>query len=1609
MVETDGSEDIDVDAMSLDPSEVLASDVLPADGVETVVARLRLEADSAPSVMRRARLLLEIAELEERAGNEAAAAKEYLAAFNADPEFREPLEGLLRLLERRRSQDNMGPLVDALVHSAETADDKARAFLVQAAFFGLVQSDWVGAKGAAREAQEASSVTEDRASALLLLELIATRLGDQDLREEALGERAAVSTSQPWKDLLRLDHAGLVAAGGDLERAMSLAVAIATDGGPLALRAIDHFERWLSQAGAPKGDEDDKARKTQLATALETRASLLQATVGTGGASGDQDTDLQVLDAQIRAADTWLSIGEATKAASIQDSLLAGRADDDPLLPLLLRLRIRTAERQGDTKLSAELALRALPRAVHPGVLAALHMRVAEHAASLNDASAAVAAANEALRAEPRSVTARVLVLDLLAGADDTAGFLAALEGYADQLTDKAAKVRAYVLGAHEAATGLPSHPEADDTTPSGAVRAKQFLRLAEAQGLSATTALSLSRSLSALAQDDAWYTETLEALVRAAPTETDRTLYAFELVRRRILRGHARATEALELLAQSAGGAWLARAIEAFVLGGPGALSALAEVDDPERRRDIVLAEVARSIAGADLDGAASRLSGLLDERSELLPALILAAVERRRGEHKKSAVAARKAGGLATDAELSAACHIEAAISFFRTGEYSESYASALAADAAHAEAARAPLALIARGVHADELEGRREAIDRAQAAGHHEAPLFLERAALEAVLGDPAEAEIALSNLERDAEGALAAAAALFRITWLRGVEDEAAFAAALDHVAALGGAGPALSATEGLRLARNQGPSQAAKAAAHWLDHGGGAPAGVEWFAAALSGGDLRQEVDARRALGNLLTDEAKEAMLAGAILLEHVIDREASPEFVAGTSHAVRLANLEVAPPGQAPARRALALSELGGAMGDEAESDALGMAAWAALQSGNAPQAIELLRTATQSRADSLASWEGLRAAAHAAGDAEVFAVACEQLGARCASDPRGAAFWEQAGLTWSKLQGYEARAETALEASLGRDPSRPVAFDRLFRKVRERKDPDRLLALIDLRLGFVTDDGELGKLRWEQARARREKGDPEGAMEALTHVTALEPDHVGALALTGEIYLRKGMFAEAADALARLSRVAGAPAKDRLTAGVAAVGVYENKLGRHDLALGVLVDLHQAQLSNLAVRERLARAAARTGAWARATAILEELMRERPERSGRIEAARLAMAIYRDRLQTPGSATAAIGKLLSEAPTDGEAIDMLLGLDDAQDRKRAQPMLAAARSALLGEVRERPGNPEQHKRLGRVAAWLGDTFLEHAALSAACSTQAPDGSTEARLATLLAGKPRTPTAPLSPELVRAICAPGDEGPMAQLFQALGPTIGEALGPTVAALGVGKKDRIDARSGLAVRTEIGAWAQAFGIGNFELYVGGRDPLGVVAVAQDPVAIVIGAQVNAPLSPALRGKVARELFALLRGTSIVRSRDDATLGAVVLAAAQEVKVQLPIPRNAALADVEKAVHKAIGRKVRAAIEPICRMLAQGPVDLRAFAERARMTQLRMATVAAGDASVVLTDLFQATPEQAAAMAREDLRAEELLRFLLSDAFFDQRRALGLEGADTRGTR
>src|SRR5690606_20466956 len=138
--------------------------------------------------------------------------------------------------------------------------------------------------------------------------------------------------------------------------------------------------------------------------------------------------------------------------------------------------------------------------------------------------------------------------------------------------------------------------------------------------------------------------------------------------------------------------------------------------------------------------------------------------------------------------------------------------------------------------------------------------------------------------------------------------------------------------------------------------------------------------------------------------------------------------------------------------------------------------------------------------------------------------------------------------------------------------------------------------------------------------------------------------------------------------------------------------LGDSIRALEVLVGLHEARLSTLPVRERLARAAAKTQSWQHAASIFEELMHDRPTREGRIEAARLAMVLWRDKLGMPARADKAVTKLLAEAPGDLEAIDVTL--ESPFDPAIKRTLLTGARDLLLAEAQDKPADAATIARL---------------------------------------------------------------------------------------------------------------------------------------------------------------------------------------------------------------------------------------------------------------------------------------------------------------------------
>jgi lipopolysaccharide biosynthesis regulator YciM len=1573
--------------------------------------------EKAHDPLREARLHADLADAQEHLGDDASAARHYLAALEADSTFREPLEGLAHLIEKHPSLRGLANVFDQLVQHAAAPDERVRALLMRAAYRLDIAGDLVGATASAREATAVEGApTAERASAWLTLEILAGRSGDAETRERALAERTKYAGDPTWRALLLIDRARLAAAAGQIDSALLLLEEARANESQAVWAATTLLESMLRDNPGVAGTSQGRGRAEQHARTLEAVAGLIRAAMvdnqwGTAlGVPNWMREPGRAVDAWLRAAETHRLLGNLPATGAALNSALAvvdrmEGADGRVSEAAVARGRIRLAEQTGDTALAAQLAAHLLETETDGPVAAALALRVAEQAAAEGDSKAAVEALNRAIGSDPACLPARALRLDVLADGRDWVALAAELEAFAQHLATDEARGRAWLLAAWVRGT------RARDSNG-----AKAALGRAADLGVAADVVGRLGRLLASVREDWGWYQEATEQLLASGAGASAALSLGVELVRLRLSRAESDgAARALHDLGTAPGGAWLARVLEAF--SPPSAMDpALADERNARARRAVeelahqeahaawaasmAVVGAMRSHSRGDLPAARRLLRQVLKGGDgDVIVAGYLADLDRAAGDHASAARVASQAATTTRDPELAASLHLEAGFELWRAGQHGPAVAAMEQATTHAPEAAHLALGWASWAVNPDAPDARRRAIVAAQHARGDETFLALERFACEVAGGDAGAAASALQAADTAPGTAHGLAAALARLVWGGAATDPERLSNSLDRIAALGPEGTLLAEGERVRVAREAGDAKAvAQAARGWFHAGGGLKAALEWMAATLTAGDAQDEMEARLAIAASLSGDGREAILASAALLQPRIELDKPAPLVVGQSAAVRLANLDLAPPGCDPRRRAAILDEVNGVLGDEAALDAVALSGWARLLVSDIDAARAAFERVAEARPDDLASWEGLRACAQRTDEKARHAHAAAQLGALCQDPARGSAFWEEAGLLWIEL-GDDANADHALEASCGRDPGRPVAFNALFRRLRDRKDHEKLLALIDGRLAATHDKDEILKLYWEQARARRAMGDPQGALTALDHVTMLEPHHLGALALLGEINIRRGHFEEAATALAQLAMLDSAPPKSRVTAAVAAVDLYENKLNRFDRSLGVLLTVHKANISTLPVRERLARAAARTGSWSDATTILEELMLERPDPAGRIEAARLAIAIHRDRLKNLQGAESAIVKLLEEAPSDPDGLEMLRLTDHPIDLRAR--LLNDARSALLELVREQPTDVALIHQLATIARDLGDEALEQATLGALSALGAGDAQTEQLFAQLASRNRRMPQVAISETFMGALRAPGDEGPIADLFVLLGPTLAEALGPNLSACGVGRRDKVDPRSGLALRNEIASWAGAFGLGEFDLYVGGKDAMGVQGIAGEQAALVVGPGINAPLSPTARARVARELFGLVRGTTIVRWRDEVAIAAIVVAACTIADVRIDHPPYSVLAEIERLVGKALPRRTRKLLPNVCRAIASNNSDIRGWNRRALASHDRVAAIASGDPSVVLDDV-PAAPIDRAQGGADGGRAAELLGFVLSRDYLDVRRALGLEG-------
>jgi hypothetical protein len=126
-----------------------------------------------------------------------------------------------------------------------------------------------------------------------------------------------------------------------------------------------------------------------------------------------------------------------------------------------------------------------------------------------------------------------------------------------------------------------------------------------------------------------------------------------------------------------------------------------------------------------------------------------------------------------------------------------------------------------------------------------------------------------------------------------------------------------------------------------------------------------------------------------------------------------------------------------------------------------------------------------------------------------------------------------------------------------------------------------------------------------------------------------------------------------------------------------------------------------------------------------------------------------------------------------------------------------------------------------------------------------------------------------------------------------------------------------------------------------------------------------------------------------------------MSAIVVAACRLADVPIEHPAYAVLAEIERLVGKALPRRTRKAMTDVCKAIVTSGADVRTWSRRALASHDRIAVIAGGDPVAVLADITGLPVDRLGSAIERDARAEELLRYILSQGYLDARASLGLE--------
>ncbi len=1547
-------------------------------------------------------LLHETAEIEERVRNdELTAAKNYLAAFNARPQFRPPLFALIRLYTRRKSVTNLAKLLEALIKAAPSESEKADAIVERGSLMEDRLEDAIGARGAYEEAVIVDGVNRN---AWIALERIALKEKDHDLLHRALLKLAELTNDPNRKARLLTEVAGDLARVGTpeaLDQASHLLQEAA--GQPLGRwRALVEIERFAERTNRPQ----------DLVFALEGRASLAASVAGGEsfqGGSGSfaisrlQDTE----EARQTAADLWSrasrvrlgSLNDAEGAGSAMEQALALKPDDT-------RFRVyamQVADLAGDTGAAAVHAAWLLEREYgDPSTVASLHFRIAEACAAQGDMTGAGHALRKSIEAHPNSPAALGALVDQMMAAGDG---VAAADEFERLATLEEHKVRKAALFRTAAMLSLALAAD-----PEAATRRFREASVQDPTDVVSRRALLVLLAPKAHGDDARPLLVIIDELLKLAPDEDDRVVLLLDKLRieRFELKTLDAAAETAQALAEATPG-------DRFALETALALRSAEKAYGPAAKLAEQLAAASSGDDRVAYTATAARLHQAAGDEARART-LALGLHKEAPGDPYLATMSFRFA--------LAAADHAGALDVLLRK------------TDASQDESATRWLLMGAVLLaNAGAKDASRRALERA-AERSPASPAV--RAALLATTrwrGDGALrtklAEAAIASPEAgDEEVALGVELVLAKV-FLE--HDLPAAMEALDPVVAKAGSESlSVSLLNAIALGSQRGPDaeetvNALQGLLNVLPVNDTVRVAIELeVARALSSSSATS--DQAREVRQLLDEEQPHSVAPRLLALLDAIQREDRVEVPtalvkvaesadANTAAVMRsLAMAAMRAQGRETEALALAtkfpdlrasavaLSELSVnveqasirsnglfariAIADESQRPGLARraAAWSSL-AGRDDEAVASVEALLGDDPDDLIAWDLLRVAGRRRALWPRVVEACVSLAERVKDASRASALWEEAGVVYLDQIGETQKAEVALRNALESDPRRVLAYRRLREILEKRKDHVALEALVTTRIAATQEPEELAELLWEQARFRRAQGRREEALESAKNVVLLEPEHVAAWAMVAEVHASSGRLEEAADALTHLARAKECPPGNRKVARMGALDIYDVRLKQPDKAIEQLDALVAEGDADDKLVERGVSIASKVEMWDAALRFARIAAdRARSPLTKSTTLLRVA-EILRDRLADSDAALKAAQSAHDAMPSRLEALRAVHALADDDERaRRSKRTIEALREAMRAE-----GPSAEHALAIDQAAELGgDRVLARSAQRLASALGAPD-VTVTRVG-VPAGKPSLRDAGLALRF-RDV---DDVGAGVLLLESVLPDMVEMVGLATDDFGVGRGDRVRG-SGQPVRDAVAPYAAVAGFSEFELYVGGNDDKRIAVIPGDPVNIVLGRKVTPPFDELTRYRLLRALLLSARGLAalqVVSVNDAADIVLAALAAA-ELSVSGGTQRFEGRL---RPVAKALTRKVRKAIAESGRALAGAPDPMGELVRggRAALSTVRRGVLAGtGAVNVALEDLRSADPSPP---ARRDL-----CLFLVSDALVTLERELGVDRA------